>query len=92
MFTSTTLSEAGSEAHRMQQLRAAIVVRLERGDTLDTIERQLIARSELPEEERHALWLYAWSHPDRPAADAPRLSVWAALANALLTLVGVYRY
>ena len=91
MFTTRTSPAAASD-ESMQQLRATIAMRLERGDTLDTIERQLIAPSELPEEERHALWLYAWSHPNRPAADAPRLSVWAALGNALLTLVGVYRY
>jgi hypothetical protein len=76
----------------MLQLRAAIATRLERGETLDAVERELIARSELPEEQRHALWLYAWSHPNRPAAAAPGLSVWAALGNALLILVGIYRY
>jgi len=92
MFTTGTSSEAASEADRTLQLRAAIATRLERGDTLDTVERELIAGSELPEEQRDALWLYAWSHPNRPAADAQRLSVWAALANALLIFVGIYRY
>jgi hypothetical protein len=76
----------------MQQLRSAITTRLERGDTLETIERQLIAPSGIPEEQQSALWVYAWSHPKRPAASAPRLSVWAALGNALATLVGSYRY
>jgi hypothetical protein len=84
--------EAVSEAHRMSQLRAAIATRLERGDTLDTIERELIAPSQLPEEHQSALWVYAWSHPKRAAASVPRFSVWAALANALLTLIGIYRY
>jgi len=92
MFTARTSPEVASEAHRMLELRAAIATRLERGDTLDTVEHQLIARSELPEEQRQALWLYAWSHPNRPLADAPRLSVWAALGNALLIFVGLYRY
>jgi hypothetical protein len=92
MFTTRSSPEAASEADRMLHLRAAIATRLERGDTLDTVERELIARSELPEEQRDALWLYAWSHPNRPAADSPRLSVWAALGNALLIFVGIYRY
>ena len=82
------------EADRVRQLRAAIATRLERGDTLETVERELIVPSGLPEEQQSALWLYAWSHPTRPALSLcqPRLSVWAALGNALLTLVGIYRY
>jgi len=76
------------------QLRAAIAMRLERGDTLDTVERELIVPSGLPEEQQSALWVYAWSHPKRPPLSQcqPRLSVWAVLGNALLTLVGIYRY
>jgi hypothetical protein len=81
-----------TEAYRMRQLRAAIAARLERGDTLDTVERQLIAPARLSDEQRSALWLYAWSLPKRPAASEPRLPVWVALANALATLVGIYRY
>jgi len=76
----------------MRQLRAAIARRLERGDPLDTVERELIAPSGLAEEQQSALWLYAWSDPKCPAASQPRLSVWAALGNALLTLIGIYRY
>jgi hypothetical protein len=76
----------------VRQLRAAIVTRLERGDTLQTVERELIVPSGLPDEQQSALWVYAWSHPNRPPAAAPRLSVWAALGNALLTLIGIYRY
>jgi hypothetical protein len=84
--------EAAGEADRVRQLRAAIARRLERGDTLDTVERELIAPSGLTEEQQSALWLYAWSHPKCPAASQRRLSVWAALGNALLTLIGIYRY
>jgi hypothetical protein len=84
--------EAASEADRVRQLRAAIARRLERGDTLDTVERELIAPSGLAEEQQSALWLYAWSHPKCPAASQPRLSVWAALGSALLTLIGIYRH
>ena len=92
VFTARTSPQAAREAYRMLQLRAAIATRLERGDTVDTVERELIARSELREEQRHALWLYAWSHTNRPAAGAPKLSVWAALGNALLVFVGIYRH
>jgi len=84
--------EAASGAYAREQLQAAIATRLEHGDTLDTIERQLIAPSRLPEEQQSALWLYAWSHPKRRSATPPRLSVWAALGNALLTLIGIYNY
>ncbi len=85
--------EAASEAD-MRQLRVAIARRLERGDALDAVERELIAPSGLAEEQQSALWVYAWSHPERPALSQcqPRLSVWAALGNALLTLIGIYRY
>ena len=76
----------------MRQLRAAIARRLERGDTLDTVERELIAPSGLAEEQQSVLWLYACSHPKRAPIRQPRLSVWAALGNALLTLIGIYRY
>jgi hypothetical protein len=76
----------------MRQLRAAIATRLERGDTLDTVERELIAPSGPAEEQQSALWLYAWSHATRPAGSQPRLSVWAALGSALLTLIGIYRH
>ena len=51
----------------MRQLRAAIARRLERGDTLDSVERELIAPCGLAEEQQSVLWLYAWSHRQRPA-------------------------
>jgi len=75
---------------RMRQLQASIATRLELGDTLDTVERELIAPSGLPEEEQSALWLYAWSQPKWSPAAAPRRSVWSALGNGLLTLIGIY--
>jgi len=94
MFTSRIAPEAPGEAYRMRQLEGAIARRLDRGDTLDTletIERELIAPSGLPEEQQSALWLYAWSCPECRVASQPRLSVWAALGNALLTLIGICR-
>jgi hypothetical protein len=85
---------AAGHTDRLQELQAAISTRLELGDTLDTVERELIAPSELPEDEKSALWVYAWSHPERPRLSQcqPRLSAWAALVNALAVLVGIYRY
>jgi len=93
MFTSRiTPPTAATEPDRIRQLQAAIATRLERGDTLDTVERALIAPSGLPEEEQSALWIYAWSHPKRPPATATRHSLYVAVGNALLTLMGFYRY
>jgi hypothetical protein len=74
------------------QLRREIARRLEQGASLDAVERELIAPSALPKEQQSALWLYAWSLPQRPPPSQPRHFVWAALGNALLTLVGIYRY
>ena len=70
MFTTSIPPEATSETFAERQLQAAIAARLERGDTLDTVERELIAPSGLPEEQQSALWLYAWSCPERRAAAA----------------------
>ncbi|HYB26227.1 MAG TPA: hypothetical protein VEF89_06420 [Solirubrobacteraceae bacterium] len=61
MFTTRTPPEAASETFAERPLQAAIAARLDRGDTLDTVERELIAPSGLPEEQQSALWLYAWS-------------------------------
>ena len=82
--------DAARQPYRLRELRASIATRLERGETLDTIERELIAPSGLPEEEQSALWLYAWSQPKRPPA--PQRSVRSALGDALLTLIGICRH
>lgn len=58
---------------------------------MDIGERDL-APSGLSEKGQSALSVHAWSQPGRPAANAPRMSIWTALANALLTLAGIYRY
>ena len=92
MYTTRIPPEGASDADRMHQLRATIAKRLESGDTLGAVEREVIRPSGLPEELESALWVYAWSHPKRPTANVPRLSAWAALGNALLTLIGIYRY
>ena len=83
MFTTRIPPEAASEAYHMRQLQTAITTRLERGDTLDTVERELIAPCGLGEEQQSALWLYAWSHPKRSALSRcqPRRPVLAALGN-----------
>lgn len=92
MVTTRIPPEVASEAERTRQLRVAIATRLQRGETLDAVDGELIEPSGLSEEQQDALWVYAWSLPRRPAANAPRLPIWAALGNALLTLVGIYRY
>ena len=52
-----------SEAQSLRQLRAQLAARLGRGDSLDSLERELIAHSPLSEEQKSALWLYGWSLP-----------------------------
>ncbi len=44
-----------------RQLREEIATRLRRGDSLENVERELIAPSGLSEELQSALWLYGWS-------------------------------
>lgn len=81
---------ACTEADRIPQLRAAISARLAAGETLATVERELISPPGW--QMNSAPRSYAWSHPKRRAANQGRLPVWTALANALATLVGIYRY
>jgi alkylhydroperoxidase family enzyme len=48
-----------------------IARRLEAGATLDDIEAEIIdVSSELSDDERAALWLFAWSYRERPALSA----------------------
>ena len=84
--------EALSDTQSLGQLWVEIAARLGRGDSLDSVERGLIAPSGLSEEEQSALWLYAWSHPARRATSQAGLSAWAALGNVLLIFIGIYRY
>ncbi len=42
-------------------LRHEIATRLGRGDSLESVERELIAPSGLTDELQSALWLYGWS-------------------------------
>jgi hypothetical protein len=52
-----------------EHLRASIRERIGRGDALESLESELIETAPVSEEERSALWLYAWhciAHP-RPA-------------------------
>ena len=59
----------------MRQLRVEIAARLERGDSLDSVERELIAPSRLSEELKSVLWLYGWLLPklERRRAALPYL-------------------
>ena len=62
-------------AASLQQLRVEIAKRLGRGDSLDSVERELIAPSRLSEEHKSALWLYGWLLPtlERQRAGLPYL-------------------
>jgi len=42
-------------------LQAEIAARMRRGDAFDRVEVELIDRSDLPDAEKAALWLYGWS-------------------------------
>jgi len=63
-----TRHEAAGEAQQFRQLRVEIASRVGRGDSLDSVEHELIAPSRLSEELKAALWLYGWSLPklERP--------------------------
>ena len=62
-------------AASLQQLRVEIAKRLRQGDSLDSVERELIAPSRLSEEHKSALWLYGWLLPtlERRRAALPYL-------------------
>jgi hypothetical protein len=60
---SAAAREELGEAQTLRQLRVEVAARLRRGDSLDSVERELIAPSRLTEEQQSALWLYGWSLP-----------------------------
>jgi hypothetical protein len=54
-----------------------IALRLESGSALEEVEADLIEPSlGLSDDERAALWLFAWSHPARAAASATARPRW----------------
>jgi len=68
--------EAAREPQPLRQLRVEIAARLGRGgDSLDSVERELIAPSRLSEELKSVLWLYGWLLPklERRRASLPYL-------------------
>jgi hypothetical protein len=72
-------------AASLQQLRAQIARRLERGDSLDSVERELIVPSRLSEDLQSALWLYGWSLPKlerQRLASAARSSIRGTAINS----------
>jgi hypothetical protein len=44
-------------------VRDEIAFRLHRGERLAEVEREVIAPARLSEDDRAALWLFAWSYP-----------------------------
>lgn len=54
-------------------LRDEIASRLHRGERLEAVERELIEPTHgLSEDERSALWLFAWCYPPIARSDAGR--------------------
>ncbi len=59
-----------------EQLRDQIVLRLDLGWTLGEVETMLIEPARLSEDDRDALWLFAWSYPGTEyAADQVRTAI-----------------
>jgi hypothetical protein len=50
---------------RLSQLQRRIEQEVRRGEPFDRIEDDVIEPSGLPEDQKSALWLYAWSFVDR---------------------------
>jgi alkylhydroperoxidase family enzyme len=52
----------------LDDYRREIAARLDAGVSLEDVEAEIIeASSELSDDERAALWLFAWSYRERPA-------------------------
>ncbi len=49
------------------RLQERIAVGMERGDSLEQVERDVIAVADISNERKAALWLYAWSFPNGAA-------------------------
>ena len=65
----TALGRSATNTH----WRNHLLERLERGDSLEQIDRDLRRIAGLSEEERAALWLLAWGEQQRRSRDAPGL-------------------
>jgi hypothetical protein len=50
-----------------EKVRATLIERIERGATLDEIERIVLMSRGLRPEERRELWWFAWSYAPEPA-------------------------
>ena len=51
----------------LMELRGAIEMGMSRGESLSTVEDEIIEPSRLSDDAKSALWLYAWSFVDRTA-------------------------
>ncbi len=49
----------------LSDIQARIVLRLDAGATLHDVELKIIDPARLPEDQRAALWLFAWAYRDR---------------------------
>ena len=82
LATAEMRREAAGETQPLRQLQAEIASRLGRGDSLDSVERELIAPSRLSEEQKAALWLDGWSLPKLARRRRPPLPRVAGPARA----------
>jgi len=61
----------------LRQLQDVLALRLDRGERLADVEAELIdAAVALSDDERAALWLFAWSGPTMPANDSTASGCW----------------
>jgi hypothetical protein len=72
---------------RLMELQRAIDVKMRRGESFSTVEDEIIEPSMLNEEEKSALWLYAWSFVDWRAQRREAYAHIAQIAEATEALV-----
>jgi hypothetical protein len=71
--------EGGEPLQAAQHLQTRISGLLSEGASLEHVEAELIERCDLHQDEKSALWLYAWSLADRPARPERDVRACAAL-------------
>ena len=71
--------EGGEPLQAAQRLQTRISGLLSEGASLEDVEAELIERCDLHQDEKSALWLYAWSLADRPARPERDVRACAAL-------------
>ncbi len=65
--------------HGAQRMQDQITGLLSEGASLERVEAEVIERCDLRQDEKSALWLFAWSLADRPARPDEDVRACAAL-------------